>query len=283
MQRLSYSKQKRLGEILMFIFTLLIFLLFISPLLWMIISSIKPEQNIFKDMNSLKAFIVINPTLKNYLSALSRVAILRYIGNSLLYIAIITIMGLIINSLCGYALAKLRVPGRKYIIIIIISLIIIPFESIILPLYLIINAFGWANRLPALFMPFIANCFNIYLFRQFFLGIPDELEEAAGIDGASVLQTFITIILPISKTVFATVFILTFVTHWGDFMWPLIVASDDSIRTIQVGLQFFFTDPPILYGDIMAGLTFSTIPLAVIFLIFQKYYVEGISTSGIKG
>ncbi|WP_246503489.1 carbohydrate ABC transporter permease [Clostridium polyendosporum] len=261
----------------------IVFLLFISPLLWMIVSSFKPEQQIFKDMQSLKAFIVNNPTIENYKNAFSRVTIFRYIGNSIFYVSLITIFGLIVNSLCGYALAKLKVPGSKYIVTLIISLIIIPFESIILPLYLIINDFGWTNKLIALVVPFIANCFNIYLFRQFFLGIPDELEEAASIDGASVLQIFIKIVLPLSKTMFATIFILTFVTQWGDFMWPLIVASDDSIRNIQVGLQFFFTDPPIRYGDILAALTFSTVPLGVIFLAFQKYYVEGISSSGIKG
>jgi multiple sugar transport system permease protein/fructooligosaccharide transport system permease protein len=148
---------------------------------------------------------------------------------------------------------------------------------------LIVNNFGWVNSFQALIVPFIANCFNIYLFKQFFSGIPDEFLEAARVDGASDLRTFLQIVLPQSTTVFATVFILTFVAHWGDFMWPLIVASDDSVRTIQVGLQFLFTNPPQLYGVILAGLTFSTIPLAIIFLMFQKYYVQSAASSGLKG
>jgi multiple sugar transport system permease protein/fructooligosaccharide transport system permease protein len=283
MRNFSNTKQKKVREIGLLIFTIVIFLLFISPLVWMIISSFKPEQEIFKDMDSISAFFLTNPTLSNYKDAFNRVNLFRYIFNSVFYIALITGFGLIVNSLCGYALARLKVPGSKYIVLMIVSLIVIPFESIILPLYIIINRFGWANTIHSLYVPFIANCFNIYLFRQFFLGIPDEIEEAAKIDGASVFQTFVRIILPISKTVFATVTILTIVTQWGDFMWPLIVASDDSIRTIQVGLQFFFTDQPILYGQILAGLTFSTIPLAIVFLFLQKYYVQGISSTGIKG
>lgn len=279
----SYSNLKKFKKIALFIFTFVVFLLFISPLLWMVISSFKDETVIFKDMQSLKAFWVSKPTLKNYIAAINDINLLKYIGNSLLYVFLITIFGLLVNSICGYALAKLQVPGKKYITLLIISLVVIPFESIILPLYMIVNFFGLVNSLPALILPFIANCFNIYLFRQFFLGIPDELEEAASIDGASALGIFIKIILPISKTVFATVFIITFVTHWGDFMWPMVVANSDSIRTVQVGLQFLFTNPPIQYGRILAALTISVIPLSVIFLIFQKYYIKGISSTGIKG
>lgn len=259
------------------------FFLFVAPLLWLVMSSLKQEQDIFKDMSSMFAFFVKNPTLNNYSAALGRANIFRYILNSLVYVLGIALIGMVVNSLCGYALAKLKVPFSKQIIGLIIILIIIPFESIILPLFLIVNQFGWVNDIKALIIPFIANCFNIYLFRQFFLSVPDEYLEAAKVDGASDLRTFIQIVLPQSKTIFATVFILTFVTHWGDFMWPLIVTSEDSVRTIQIGMQFLFTSPPLQYGLILAGLTISTIPLAVIFLLFQKYYVQSVTSSGIKG
>jgi len=280
MKRINKSMLENIGSMALRIAFLL---LFVAPLLWLVFSSLKPEQDIFKDMNSLFAFFVKNPTLNNYRLALQRAHLFKYIFNSVLYVFAISVFGMAVNSICGYALAKLEVPFSKQILGLIIVLIIIPFESIILPLFIIVNQFGWVNDIKALIIPFVANCFNIYLFCQFFRGVPDEFLEAAKVDGASDLRTFLQIVLPQSKTVFATVFILTFVTHWGDFMWPLIVTSEDSVRTIQIGLQFLFTSPPIQYGIILAGLTISTIPLAIIFLMFQKYYVQSVTSSGIKG
>lgn len=280
MNRVYSKKISQLGSLIL---RILFFLLFIAPLVWLVASSMKVEMDIFKDMGSLIAFLPKGATIDNYTAALRKAHLIRYIFNSLTYVLLITMFGMVVNSLCGYALAKLQVPYSKQILTFIIALIIIPFETIILPLFLIVNHFGWVNEIQALVVPFMANCFNIYLFRQFFAGVPDEFLEAARVDGASDLRTFVQIVLPQSKTVFATVFILTFVAHWGDFMWPLIVASDDSIRTIQVGLQFLFTNPPIQYGPILAGLTISTIPLAIVFLIFQKYYVQSVTSSGLKG
>lgn len=274
---------KEFIQFLLMITRIIFFVLFIAPLIWLIVSSFKNEQSIFMDMQSLLAFIPKEISFENYRIAFIRADLFKYIVNSLRYVFLITFFGLIFNSVCGYALAKLDVPFAKYILGFIISLIIIPFESIILPLFLLVNKLGWVNQLPALVIPFIANCFSIFLFRQFFLGVPNDYLESARIDGASDLRAFIAIVIPQSFTVYATVFILTFVLHWGDFMWPLIVASTDSLRTIQVGIQFLFTNPPMSYGVILAGLTISTIPLAIVFLFFQKYYVQSVSASGLKG
>ncbi len=274
--------KKEFWKILKSILFTFIFFIYIVPMLWMIISSFKPEGQIFSNMEGIKFLFIEEVTLENYKEGLTKIPMFRYILNSLSYTGIIVFFGLIINSLCGYALAKLPIPGGKYILIIIIGLLIVPFESIIIPLYLIVSKFGWVNKMTALYMPFIANCFNIFMFRQFFLGIPKELEEAAYIDGATPLRTFFQVVLPISKPVFATVSILTFVGHWGDFMWPLITATKVNSRTIQVGIQFFFTQTP-RYGEILASLTFTTIPMIIIFILFQKYYIQGITSSGIKG
>lgn len=276
----KYKEQVfRIGSLLL---RMVFFFLFIAPLIWLIMASFKSELNIFKDMQSIAAFLPNGMSLENYRIAFLRADLLKYVFNSMKYVLLITLFGLVVNSLCGYALAKLDVPFSRAITILIISLIIIPFESIVLPLFLLVNKFGWINHLQVLVVPFIANCFNIYLFKQFFKGIPNDYLEAARIDGASDLRAFVQIVVPQSLTVYATVFILTFVAHWGDFMWPLIAASEDSLRTIQVGIQFLFTNPPMLYGVILAGLTFSTVPLAIVFLLFQKYYVQSVSSSGIK-
>lgn len=281
---MNWYYNKKLKKIVLSISIILLGLLFISPLLWMIIASLKPETEIFKDMG-LGAFIPRDLTLVNYTSILvdTDVNFLKYMWNSLYTVGMIVILGTVVNSLCAYGLVKLKFPGSDFILIVIIALYVVPFESVLIPMYIVVNQFGWINEYPSLYVPFIAEAFNIFLFRQFFLSMPKELEEAAQIDGSSPWQTFWKIVVPNSKPVFATAAILTFVTHWSDFMWPLIVATDDSIRTVQVGIQYLFADNYIQYGQIMAALTLTTIPVVLIFLFFQRYYVQGITSSGLKG
>ncbi|MBM7654519.1 carbohydrate ABC transporter permease [Neobacillus cucumis] len=276
--------KKRIGKIGITLSILVLGFLFISPLLWMIIASIKPETLIFKDMG-FQAFIPKQTTFDNFRKILfsDNINFFHYMGNSLFTVGMIVLLGTIVNSICAYALVKLKFPGSDFVLLIIIALYVVPFESVLIPLYIVVNKFGWINQYPALIVPFIASAFNIFLFRQFFMGFPKELEEAAQIDGATPWQTFIKIVVPNSKPVFATAAILTFVTHWSDFMWPLIVATDQSIQTVQIGIQYLFTDNNIQYGQIMAALTLTTIPVILIFLFFQRYYVQGITSSGVKG
>lgn len=281
---MTHSTKKRLGKIGVTVSILILGFLFIAPLLWMIVASVKPETLIFKDMG-LEAFIPKEMTLDNYSKILftEKLNFFHYMWNSLFSVSMIVLFGTIVNSICAYALVKLKFPGSDFILIIIIALYVVPFESVLIPLYIVVNSFGWINEFPSLIVPFIAEAFNIFLFRQFFMGFPKELEEAAQIDGATPWQTFWRIVVPNSKPVFATAAILTFVSHWSDFMWPLIVATDESIRTVQVGIQYLFTDNNIQYGQIMAALTLTTIPVILIFLFFQRYYVQGITSSGVKG
>ncbi|MCA0990701.1 carbohydrate ABC transporter permease [Pseudalkalibacillus hwajinpoensis] len=281
---MSVSWKKRVNKIGISIVIVLLGLLFISPLLWMVVASIKPETLIFKDMG-LQSFLPKQATFDNYLAILftDSVNFLKYLWNSLFSVGMIVLLGTIVNSLCAYALVKLKFPGSGFILVVIIALYVVPFESVLIPLYVVVNSFGWINEFPSLIVPFIAEAFSIFLFIQFFKGIPNELEEAAQIDGANPLQVFLRIVVPNSKPVFATAAILSFVTHWSDFMWPLIVATDDSIRTVQVGIQYLFTDNNIEYGQIMAALTLTTIPVVLIFIFFQRYYVQGVTSSGVKG
>ncbi|MNS20102.1 L-arabinose transport system permease protein AraQ [compost metagenome] len=257
--------------------------LFIIPLLWMVVSSLKPEAQIFTDLGSIKSLLPTNITFDNYIKAFDRIPMLKYLFNSLFYVAVIGISGLGVNSICGYALAKLNFKGKGVVLTAIIALMIVPFESIVMPLYLVVNSLSWVNTWLALIVPFIANCFSIFMFRQFFMDIPNELLESAAIDGSSPMKTFVKIVVPLSGPVFTTVFILDFISHWGDFMWPILVTTGESLRNIQLGIQTFFTLPPIFYGQIMATLTFTTLPIVVIFLLLQKYYVQGITSTGIKG
>ena len=258
-------------------------LIFVSPLLWMIAASLKPEARIFSDMSTIKTFWPTPATLGNYIEVFTRVNMLKFILNSLFYVFIIVILDLAVNSVCGYALAKFDFPGKELLLTVVISLMVLPMEAIMLPLYKEVASLGWVNTWAGLIIPFVGKCFSIYMFRQFFIDIPDDLLEAAAIDGCGPVKTFFTIVMPISGTVYATIVILDFVAHWNDFMWPMLLVTGEDMRTIQLAIQTFFGSKPIHYGAIMASLTISAIPMLLMFLFLQKYYVEGIASTGIKG
>jgi len=258
-------------------------ILFLLPLIWMIVTAFKPENRIFQDLTSIRAFLPMDFTLENFKNALNNVHMFKYIINSTIYISIIMLVSLPINSMCGYALAKFEFKGKKLILTLILSLMVFPFESIVIPLFVLVNKMKMLNSLAGLIIPFSARCFSIYMFRQFFLSVPDEIIEAAEIDGASKFKTFYSVVVPISGPVFATVFILDVVLRWSDFMWPLIITINEDIRTVQVGVQSLFNDTVIYYGTVMAALTLAVLPMLVLFIFFQKYYVQGIATSGMKG
>ena len=258
-------------------------LIFVSPLLWMIAASLKPEAQIFSDMSTIRTFWPTAATLGNYVEVFTRVNMMKFILNSLFYMFVIVILDLAVNSVCGYALAKFDFPGKELLLTVVISLMVLPMEAIMLPLYKEVASLGWVNTWAGLIVPFVGKCFSIYMFRQFFLDIPDDLLEAAAIDGCGPIKTFFTIVMPISGTVYATIFILDFVAHWNDFMWPMLVVTGEDMRTIQLAIQTFFGSKPIHYGAIMASLTISAIPMLLMFVFLQKYYVEGIASTGIKG
>ena len=269
----SMKASKFLNKFLFYAGNIIIGIIFVSPLIWMISASLKPEAEIFANMNSIATFIPVDASLNNFAEVFSRLNMAQVFKNTLVYIALILVFDLLLISICG----------RGLMLSFIVALMVMPMEAIMLPLYIEMSQIGWVNKLPALVVPFIAKCFSIYMFRQFFCDIPDELLEAASIDGSSPIRTFFTVVMPISKTVYATVFILDFVAHWNDFMWPFLVMTGESKRTIQLAIQVFFGTQPIHYSAIMAALVVSAIPMLVMFIFMQKYYIEGIASSGIKG
>ena len=276
--------RKKRKRILLYTANILLGILYISPLVWMVVSAFKPENRIFADMSKgVAAFWPAEATLDNFRDVFVRSDMPRYIINSVAYVTILVALSLVVNSTFGYALAKFQFKGKNLILTIVLALLVLPLESILLSLFFIVNKLKWIDSYLALIVPFVVKCFDVYLFRQFFLDIPDDLIEAAEIDGAGPLKTFIQVVVPVSKPVFATVFILDYVAYWSDFMWPLLVITDSGKRTVQLGIQTFFTEPPVYYGPIMAALTIASLPMIVLFLFLQKYYVQGISTSGIKG
>ena len=280
---MNQKQKKILGHVAFYVGNTIIGLIFVSPLIWMVASSLKPEAEIFKNLNSLSTFIPSNASFDNYLEVFQRIDMWKYVLNSLFYVFVIIVLDLIVNSICGYALAKFEFRGKNALLTLVISLMVFPAEAIMLPLYREVADFGWINSWAGLIVPFIAKCFSIYMFRQFFLDIPNDLLEAASIDGCGPIKTFFRVVMPISGTVYATIFILDFVAHWNDFMWPLLVVTGEEKRTIQLAIQTFFGSKPINYAPIMASLTISAIPMLIMFIVLQKYYVEGIASTGIKG
>ena len=279
----SLKMQNVLQKILFYAANTIIGIIFVSPLIWMISASLKPEAKMFSNMNSIKTFIPEEASLNNFFEVFRRVDLMNVFKNTIIYILLILIFDLLINSICGYALAKFHFKGRKLILNFVVALMVMPMEAILLPMYIEMSQLNWVNTLQALIVPSIAKCFSIYMFYNFFRDIPDDLLEAASIDGSSPIRTFFSIVMPISKTVYATVFILDFVAHWNDFMWPFLIMTGKEKRTIQLAVQSFFGTQPVHYSAIMASLVLSAIPMIIMFIFMQKYYVEGIASSGIKG
>lgn len=279
-----YKKPSLPKQILIYIGMTVAALIFMFPLIWMVVSSFKDDAMIFSDITSLRAFL---PAFKedvffNYKEVLSKLPLIKAMLNSLSYIVVIIILGLTVNSMAGYAFARLKFPKKNLFFSIILAVMIIPAQTVMLPQFSIIYKLGLSNSYLALILPAIASPMYIFLFRQNFMGIPESIEEAAKLDGASTVRTFFQLIVPLAKPVYATVAILVFIAYWNDFVWPVMVISDTSKQTIQMALSSLFSIQPVNYGNVMAGLTLVTIPVLIIFLSLQKYYVAGIASTGAK-
>ena len=284
-QRFSFKFRKKLSMILSYSLLIVVALFFLFPIVFMFVSSIKNnETQIIRDMSSISAFIPYGDLgLKNYFDVFRQMPFARFMFNSVFIVGSTVLTGLVLNSMIAYALARLRFKGRGFILSFIIALIIIPTEVVVIPLLLMVNRIGWLDSYQVQIVPFIVDAFSIFLFYQFFVGLPKSLDEAAKIDGANPFQVYWKIIVPLSKPVFATVAILQFLFRWGDFLWPLMVTRGYEYRPLPVAIQQFFSQDPKVWGDIFAFASMVTIPSLIIFLLFQKWFIRSVASSGIKG
>jgi multiple sugar transport system permease protein len=333
---------------------------FLFPIIFMIVAAFKPNQDVIADLASWRAFFP-DPgslTTANIQDVFDRVRFEHLMFNSLFITLVTVISGLFVNSMAAFVLARLRWPGRKMVLGIIVSLIIIPLEAIAVPLMMQVNemsdplnymisaimilitallllslwnAFGkfadelplleetpkpvrmilqaalaiilalpleiltyfiiqqtrdggsWLNSYHVQILPFVAEPFSIFLFYQFFIGIPKDFDEAAVVDGAGFFRIYWQVIVPLSRPVFATVAILKFLQFWSFYMWPLMVTRGDEYQPLMVGMDFFQTQAPIKWGSIMGYAAMVTIPVLITFLLFQKWFVQSVSSSGVKG
>ena len=280
-------------------YTLLILLafVFIFPIVFMLVSSLKPDDQLLRDTSSLRAFIPVGDiSFENYTGAFNRVPIERFVFNSTFVTAVTVILGLFVNSMAAFSFAVLDWRFKNLILAVIVATFIIPFETIAVPMLKIVNelpwimidgsgvrvADSWLNTYHVQIIPFIASSFQIFLFYQFFRDLPKELVEAARIDGANSFQIYFRVIVPISGPVFATVAILSFLAMWNQFLWPLMVVQSEDFRPVMVGIQYFF-QLDVAWGEIMAYLSTITIPVLLLYLSLQRAFIESIASSGVKG
>jgi multiple sugar transport system permease protein len=253
-------------------------LLVVFPFFWMLSTSFKSGIGVYT-----LSLVPKSPSWNSYRQMMERSNFPRWFGNSFLIASIQTISVLIFDPLVGYAFSKYRFRGKNLIFIIILSTMMIPTEMLIIPWYQMVNSFGWNNTYWALLFPGLVTAFGIFLARQFFNGVPNELLEAARIDGMSELRIYITIALPLITSALSALGIFTFLNSWNAFLWPVIAVDGYDKFTIPVGLAMFSDEARIEWGVIMAAASVATIPVFIVFIIFQRKIVEGVQLSGIKG
>lgn len=278
------KKQRQINWILVAVL-LVLSIFFLFPVIWMLANSFKPDAAITADMNTIAAFIppALNGSFfDNYISIITDTSFLRYMGNTLLYAAILIVLSIVVNGLAGYALAKIRFPFREQWLMIIIMLLIVPTETVITIHFLIIAKAGLLNTILGYILPLIVNPFNIFLFRQVFVSLPDDVYEAAQLDFCGPVKYFFTMVLPMSKTVVATVSVFTFLNVWNDYLWPSLVFTSSDFLTAQIGLNSITSNENTTMGQTLAVITLVTIPVIIIYSLFSKQIVEGVTSTGSK-
>lgn len=270
---------------------------FAFPLVFMVVSSLKPDFNLLQDTGTYRAFLPVGPiSFDNYLGVFDRIPFFMFVMNSLIVATITTVLGLIVNSMMGFALARMSFKGKNFIFAVIISTLILPFEVMAIPLlYLMVNLpvpslsgglhieKGLFNNYQVQIIPFIASAISIFLFMQYFKTLPKELDEAARVDGASWFLIYRKIAMPLAGPAIGTVSILTFLPMWNSYIWPVMTVQDERYRPIMVGLQYFYVNFGTAWGQIMAYLTLLTIPVVILFLSMQRFFINSIATTGVKG
>ncbi len=291
--KIKGSKKKIVLNTIYYISGTILSLIFLFPLLYMIATSTKSEEAIAQCAGTLRMFIPnfssLSSMVKNYKIIFTSYGVWKYALNSFIYAGIVIVLNVLINGLAGYVLAKYRFPGKKFFNFIIMFLIIVPVETSIIPLYAIVkNVLGLKNALGvfAVILPSSISIFNIFLFRQFFVSIPSEYEEAARMDGLNNVQIFFKIILPMSKPIVATDAVFCFIGVWNDYLWPTMVLPSNingwPLYPIQAALTSIQAIQGITTGEIMASLVITSLPIFVVYVAAQKYIVKGFGTAGLK-
>ena len=257
------------------------FVAVITPFAWMILGSFKGQGELLRVPPT---WWPESPTLDNYRSLFGEQSFLRYFFNSAFVAIVITVANVTFSSMVGYALAKLNFRGKKLVFALVMGTLMIPGMVTFVPLFVLVANLGLVDSYPGLILPFLVTPFGVFLMRQFIIGLPDDLLDAGRIDGAGELRIFRQIILPLCGPALATLGILTFLGSWNSFLWPLVVAQTQNYYTLPVALALFSNNQQFIpnYGVLLAGATVVVVPVLIVFLIFQRRFIEGIASTGIK-
>ena len=258
----------------------LVALLFLVPIIWMLLSALKPSAEVFTTPPTLFGSEV---KFSNFVEAWNYLPFGRFILNTVFVAGIGTLITLVASAMSGYAFARLNFRFRGGLFVLYLSTLIVPQEVIVIPMFLVMQRLGWVNSYQALILPWAFTAFGTFLLRQFFLTIPRELEEAAKIDGCGHIRILRSIIIPISAPALAVLAVFTFISYWNSFLWPLIIINDTAKMTVPLGLDLFLGQQGQRWELLMAAATISMVPTVILVLALQKYLVRGIALSGLGG
>ena len=271
-------RRKRIAQVILATILLIGGMMMVFPFVWMLASSLKRAQDIYS-----LSLVPPDPTLGNYTTVLRETSYVRWFGNSLLVAGITTASVAFFDSLAGYTLAKFRFPGATIIFILILSTLMVPTEMLVIPWYVMSIELSWTDSYWGIMFPGVISAFGVFLMRQFFMGVPNDLIDAARLDGFSEFRIFWSIALPLVKPALAALCIFTFLGNWNAYIWPLIVIRSEDMRTLPVGIAFFSSESGSAFHLIMAAAALATIPVIIIFLVFQRQIIKGIALAGLKG
>jgi alpha-1,4-digalacturonate transport system permease protein len=276
----SDSGRARLGSFVYDGVAVIVCILFLVPVLWAFFSAFRSSRDLFVFPPN---FDVRGFTLANFQAVFATGAVARYALNSLIVATLSSLLTVLISSMAGFALAKYKFPGRRIILFLILSVLLIPLQVLMVPVFLILKTFGWVNQLIGIIVPPAATPTGTFMMRQYILGIPDEMIEAARLDGASDWHIYRHIILPLCLPAAAALGIISFTWRWNDYLWPLIVVNNQDNFTLQLSLANLVGTNTVEWGTLLAYATLAMLPVLVIFLVFQRFFLKGAISASVKG
>lgn len=277
----SAHKKAVFGKVIVYIILILIAIVMIIPFLWMLSASIKSDREVFQ-MNPF-VWIPENPKFSNYKDIWTKIPFAKFVWNTVYLTIVVTFLQLLTSSFAAYSFAKLHFRHKGGLFLAYIATIAMPWQVYMVPQFIMMRKMGLNDKLLAIICLQAFSAFGVFMMKQFYEGIPDDLCEAARIDGMSEYRIYAKIMLPLSKPALSTLVIFTFVSTWNDYLGPLIYLKSQEKKTIQLGLKMFISQYSSDYGLIMAGSVLSLIPVLIVFLCLQKYFVEGVAATGLKG
>ena len=277
---MTKSRKFNPGMLVVYIFLAALLWIVIYPYIWMLVTSFKHESDIVAFPPRLFSG---NYTFEAYRNIWDRIPFLLYYRNTIVFAGGVTIISLFFDSMAGYAFARLKFKGRNVLFLMVLITLMIPFQVIMIPLFAQLFHMGLINTLAGLLLPRATNAFGIFMMRQFFISLPKGLEEAARIDGCNEFKIYLKIMLPLCKPALISLGIFHFMFNWNDLLYPMLLTSDESLRTLPAGLALFMGAHVIEYAVLMAGATLSILPILIAYIVAQKYFIKGIAMTGMKG